>query len=68
MSYFETAKAVIREANERDVTTDEVLADLYPFGRGGVGRAHQKAKQEIAKRIREWLEPGEPSEPNGMRS
>lgn len=65
---YATAKSVIVEAYERGISTDEVLAERYPCGPGGVGHAQRRMKAETKQRIREWLEPGEPIEPNGMRA
>lgn len=62
--YFDTAKSVLSEAYERDVSVETVLSERYPYSRGGVGHAHRRMKAETTKRIREWLEPGEQPEPD----
>lgn len=69
-NYFDSARAVLAEAYEHDGqmsqdTINEVLAERYPCGSGGVGHAQRRMKRETAKRIREWLEPADHSrEPN----
>jgi hypothetical protein len=65
---YDIAEEVIRSAQARGLTTDEVLNERFPCGPGGVGYAQRKAKPAVARAIREWFEPRETREPNGMRA
>lgn len=60
---FTVAKEVISAAHERQCSYQEVLLERFPPGPGGVGHANARTRRETLKRIREWLEPGEPNEP-----
>lgn len=65
---YAIAEEVIRSACDHGVTVNEALAERFPCGAGGVGHAQRKAKAAVAMAIREWYEPREAREPNGMRA
>lgn len=63
MSYFDTAREVLRRSYRTGESVAEVLNARFPVSPGGVGHANARVQRETRKRIREWLEPGESNEP-----